>query len=382
MILWSLGGLLVLGVVVWRGFSILENYLKYNVEAARNTGMGVPVKVTVARMEEFPEMIGANSLTEPIVTIDVKTPETLKVGGMVKTVYVDLGRMVSKGDKLVELDPTLYVAAVKSADAQVVKTKTELKNSALYMERISTLYTEGVVAKLTLEQATLSVDKARSEHAKAQEDRVVAQYNLAQIVVLAPTNGVIMKRPGEGSQIVDRIVSPGEFVSAGDKLLTMGEVQSIMVVAQVPEEKVGSVHLRQEAEIVLDSYPTLVLSGHVEKIDPQTDPEKRTFKAYIRVDDPKKLKLTPGLAAYSRLQHKRQALTIPRLAVIKNAGEASVFVVKNSRAHLRRIRTGVELLHKVEVLSGLKPGEQVVHYGLLGLKDKDLVNLETYNSSN
>jgi membrane fusion protein (multidrug efflux system) len=74
-------------------------------------------------------------------------------------------------------------------------------------------------------------------------------------------------------------------------------------------------------------------------------------------------------------------LTVPRLAVVKNAGESSVFVVENSTAHLRRIRTGVELSRNVEVLSGLKAGDQVVYYGLLALKDNDPVNLQALGNA-
>jgi membrane fusion protein (multidrug efflux system) len=203
-----------------------------------------------------------------------------------------------------------------------------------------------------------------------------AELDLQNTTVKSPSDGVIMKRPSSPSQIVERIASPGEIVQAGNVLLLLGEMRSIMVVANVPEEKVGSVYLKQRAEVVFDAYRNTVLSGAVVKIDPQINPEKRTFKAYIRIEDPK-LKLTPGLSAYARLEHKRKALTIPRLAMIKNADEATVFVVETSRARLRRIKTGAELLHKVEVLSGLKEGEEVVYYGLLGLKDNDLVNVET-----
>jgi multidrug efflux pump subunit AcrA (membrane-fusion protein) len=246
--------------------------------------------------------------------------------------------------------------------------------------------------------------------------------------IFASEDGVVMKRP-----LSDRISSPGEVVANGDIVLSLGVMRSIMLAAQVPQEKIESVYLGQKAEIVFDSYPSLVLLGQVQKIDPQTDPQTRTFKAYIKVDakpmptgkkgtvsglgvvpldssakkgevdylasklgaqppptqetagsSPSKipeLKLTPGLSAYARLQHKRTMLTVPRLAVVKNAGESSVFVVENSTAHLRRIRTGVELSRNVEVLSGLKAGDQVVYYGLLALKDNDPVNLQALGNA-
>jgi len=165
-------------------------------------------------------------------------------------------------------------------------------------------------------------------------------------------------------------------VQGQQSLFTLGDTRSIMVVADVPEEKAGNVRIGQKAEVVFDAYKNWILTGEVEKIDYQTDSEKRTFHAFIKVADPES-KLKAGLAAYARLDDKRRAITIPRLAVIDNAGEATCFVVEDQHAHLRRIRTGASLLERVEVVSGLKEGDKVVYYGLLGLKDNDPVNTST-----
>ena len=387
----------------------------------------MPVRVTAAKMEEVPEVIGANSLTEPALTIDVKT----LVSGKIRSVYVDIGRVVSTGDRLVELDPILFVAALKSAEDDLAKAKTDLENNRLAWERTSVLYAEEVVAKVTLEAAKLTLDIAQDTYTKAQEALALARYNLQHVVVTAPQDGVIMKRSTGGtttSTTVERIVGPGEIVGAGEILLSLGDIRSIMVVANVPEEKVGNVHLGQKAEVIFDAYRQTVFPGDVVKIDPQTNADKRTFKAYVKLDGkvlsastkemvpesgviqsdpgrekrriqsskqdaqkppqestapsiPARLKLTPGLAAYTRIFNKRLALTIPRTALIKDANEAAVFVVEDSRARIKRVRTGVELLHTVEVLSGLKVGDQVVSYGLLALKNNDLVNLQVFKNS-
>ncbi len=364
--LWIFVGLLVAGLVIWVGFLDVRSYLKYNVDAARKTGTGVPVKVASATIEELPEIIGASSLAEPTSTVEVCT----SLAGRVQKVGVDIGQIVSKGQKLAEMDRTLYVAAVRSAEDNLVKTRTDVENRRLYLERMSNLYSQGVIAKVEVEEASLRADMAKYNYTKAQEELLIAQHNLQNVAISAPVNGVI----------IERLVNPGENVRDRKQFFVIGEMRSIMVVAHVPEEKVGSVFIGQEAEVVFDAYPNSVLKGRVEKIDPQTDPKTRTFKAYIKVKD-KKLKLNPGLSAYARLKYKRQGLTIPRLAVIKNAGEATVFVVESSRARLRSIRTGIELIDKVEVLSGLQEGEQVVYYGLLKLKNGDLVNLQTLAQS-
>jgi multidrug efflux pump subunit AcrA (membrane-fusion protein) len=433
-VLWLLGSLVLIGLLLWIGSIVLETRRTFNPESARRHGNGVAVKVAAAAVEDLSEVIGANAITEPTLSVDVKA----EVSGRVKVVTVDVGKTVGPGDRLAEIDPMVYTAAFKFAQDNVVKTKSdldkitqqsvtlreewkaalaaareglaraqvELQNAEVATKRSKALYDQQVIAKAELEategrvavakaaQATAVQDltkaqdqvanadvtiqalqdTAKSNYTKALEELTRAEQDLGNVVVKSPVAGVVMKRPAGPGQLVERIVSVGEFVSKGAVLLSLADLQSVMVVANVAEEKVGSVQLGQEAEVVFDSYRESVLTGRVEKIDPQTDPEKRTFKAYIRVQDPK-LKLTPGLSAYARIKNPNRALAIPRLALVRNAGEASVFVVENSRARIRPIKVGAELAQKVEVLEGLKEGDQVVYFGLLGLKEDDLVNV-------
>jgi RND family efflux transporter MFP subunit len=357
-----LGALTVLGLAVWLGLNMVGDMNKYSAARARENGSGVPVKIDTVKLEEFPDVIGAHSLAAPTATIDVKT----QLAGRVLTVLVDLGRVVTKGQKLAELDPMLFQAAVKTGEATVGRSKTEVENSRVYLERVSNLYSQSMIPKVQVEEASLRLDSARQALVQAEQELERARYDLRNVVIVSPAAGVIIKRT----------VNPGEAVQGQQSLFTLGDTRSIMVVADVPEEKAGNVRIGQKAEVVFDAYKNWILSGEVEKIDYQTDSEKRTFRAYIKVADPES-KLKAGLAAYARLDDKRKAITIPRLAVIDNAGEATCFVVEDSHAHLRRIRTGASLLERVEVVSGLKEGDKVVYYGLLGLKDNDPVNTST-----
>jgi RND family efflux transporter MFP subunit len=365
-VVFSISGLVVLGLAVWLGVLMAGDYSKYNAASARESGAGVPVKIDSVTLEEFPDVIGAHSLAAPTETVDVKT----QIAGRVLDVYTDLGKTVGKGQKLAELDPTLFRAAVKTSEASLDRGKTEVENARVYLERMSNLYSQGVIPKVQVEEASLRLDQARQVYVQSQQELERARYDLRNVVIVAPTAGVIMKRT----------VNPGEAVQGQESLFSLGDTRSIMVVADVPEEKAGNVFIGQRAEIVFDAYKNWILTGVVEKIDYQTNSEKRTFQAYIKVADPES-KLKAGLAAYARLDDKRKALTIPRISVIDNAGEATVFVVEDSHAHIRRIRTGASVVGRVEVVSGLKEGDKIVAYGLLGLKDNDPVNTQIYTGT-
>jgi RND family efflux transporter MFP subunit len=313
-------------------------------------------------MEPLSEIIGANSLVEPMSIVML----TSRVASIVKKVPVDIGQLVKEGDVLAEFDPFLLEATLNAARDNLAKAKTDLENNRLSLERVSALYNQTLVAKADLETAQLSFDTAQAVYSTSVAAREKARLDLEiGTIIIAPIVSVVQERN----------INPGENVKEGDALFNLGRIDSVMVVANVAEEKIGNVHLGQTAEVVFDSFPNQVATGEAVKIDPSTDPATRTFKAYIKLANPD-LKYKPGLSAYTRIKYQRFALTIPAVAVINNGGQASVFVVENSKARLRPVKIEPTLFGRVAVTEGLKEGDQVVYYGLLKLKDNDLVSVE------
>ena len=365
----ALGGAgFVVGVLVlWVLFLDVKTFFRYNVEASRLTESGVPVKVEAGRMEPLSEIIGANSLVQPMSIVKL----TSRVASIVNKVPVDIGQLVKQGDVLAEFDPFLLEATLNAARDNVAKAKTDLENNRLNLERVTALYNQKLLAKADLEAGQLSMDTAQAIYSAsvAAEEKARLDLEIGTIII-APIVSVVQERN----------INPGENVKDGDSLFNLGRIDSVMVVANVAEEKIGNVRLGQTAEVVFDSFPNQVETGEIVKIDPITDPLTRTFKAYIKVANPD-LKYKPGLSAYARIKYQRFALTIPAVAVITNAGQASVFVVENSRARLRPVKIEPAPFGRVAVVEGLKEGERVVYYGLLKLKDNDLVAAENSPAS-
>jgi len=291
---------------------------------------------------------------------------TSRVASIVKTVRVDVGQLVKPGDLLAEFDPFLLEATLNAARDGLAKAKTDLENNRLNLERTTELYNQNLVAKADLEASQLLMDSAQATYSASVATAEKARQDLEiGTVVTAPITSVVQVRD----------INPGENVKDGDSIFNLGRIDSVMVVAGVAEEKIGHVHLGQTAEVVFDSFPNQVVTGEVVKIDPTTDSTTRTFKTYVKVANPD-LKFKPGLSAYARIKYQRFALTIPGIAVINNGGQASVFVVENSRARLRPVKIEAALFGRVAVIEGLKEGDQVVYYGLMKLKDNDPVAAE------
>ncbi|HWP45779.1 MAG TPA: efflux RND transporter periplasmic adaptor subunit [Candidatus Limnocylindrales bacterium] len=194
-----------------------------------------------------------------------------------------------------------------------------------------------------------------------------ARYDLDNSIVRSPIVGVI----------TERNINPGEIIggTGGTSLLVIGNIQPAMVVANVAEEKLTSVHLGQTAKVTLDSLPNEVLEGTIVKIEPNTNTDTRTFKAHIRVDNPNRI-LKPGLSAFARIQNSRTVPTVPKVAIVDSAGKASAFVVgTDSIAQLRYVKVGSAGDGLVEILSGINEGENVVTIGQTLLKDGDKVRI-------
>lgn len=345
----------------------VKTYLKNDVKAARVAGTGVIVKGEKSRLERFTEVIGANSLLEPISTIRM----TARVSSTVKKVYVDVGQLVKKGDLLAELDQELLLANIKTLEAALASNRLDLENSRIMLDRQTDLFEQGIIAKKDLEIAQLQVATSQAAYTAGAYALEKARIDMEMgTVIRAPLAGIVQTRN----------INPSEIVREGDSIVNIGRLDKAFVDAQVAEEKIGTVHLGQTAEIVFDAYPNEVIRGEVAKIDPAIDPATKTFRTYVKIDNPD-LKYKPGLSSYTRLQYRRSALTIPKMSVITRAGQATVFVVEDSRARLRSVKVEPATFGRVAVVDGLSEGDVVIYYGLLKLEDGDLVQLELLPTS-
>ncbi|MBI4635616.1 MAG: efflux RND transporter periplasmic adaptor subunit [Candidatus Rokubacteria bacterium] len=400
--------------------------------------IGKSLRVTAAQVteEEIGEVIGGTSVGQSLISIAINTA----IGeGRVLVVKVDVGDLVRAGQALLEFDTAVFRETLEKSRLQVESAKVELekllavqKTRALELkegvvaareklssartseetnantyQRTTILYERKVVALAELEATRVKWEDARSalataisdllkaENALANDPAVAkaeleaAQYTLAlatqtyaqaakdleNTVVRAPRTGIIASRTAD----------PGEALKSGNPLFVLDLIDTIYAAADIEQEKRPYVSLDQDAEVVFDSYPTRTFRGKIAKIDANIDPTKRTFKTYVLLQNPS-LELRTGMAAFTRINRTRRVTLVPRLAVINATGspaiDATVFVVENSAATLRKVKLGkAEGPGKMEVLDGLKPGEWVVIHGQLEINPGDRVLVERHDAS-
>ncbi len=323
-------------------------YMVHTVQKdARLAGLPLPVQTVPAAVRVLHETIGASGTIQPSMPVVM----TAKVVSRVVRVDVDLGVVVKRGDVLVEMDPHLFEAKLQAARDAHYHAQNQLR-------RMEALFKEQFASDVELE-------RARTDEATTREAVIQAEIDLANTRVLSPVPGVVLRRA----------INPGEITQVDQPLVDLGVLDPVMMVAQVSEDKSGSVRLGMRGEVGTDAYPGASFRGTVAKIDSRVNDATRTFGVYIRLAN-HHLALKDGVTGYARLESTRIALAVPSTAVMNPVGDhATVFVVgKDNKAHLREIRRGLMVGGMTEVLQGLQKKDQVVTVGQFDLHDNDMVS--------
>jgi RND family efflux transporter MFP subunit len=184
--------------------------------------------------------------------------------------------------------------------------------------------------------------------------------------VVAPNAGFVSRR----------MLDAGAFANANTVLLTIVDIDSVRLVANLVEKGFKKVVPGVEAKVQVDTFPGEDFNGRVSRVAPVFDPATRTAQMEIEVPNPG-FRLKPGMYARVRLTLERRpnALTVPRNAVVDLEGKRGVFLVNEGVAKFIEVGTGLTDGERMEILSGIDENQRVITTGALALRDGDRVAL-------
>lgn len=278
---------------------------------------------------------------------------------------VDEGDRVRKGQLIARLDDADVAATLQRARENLRVAEAELHDAKQSLERMRILLKEGVVA-----EAEFDVAEARYNRVVASIDAAKYAVREAEVAVentriVAPFDGTVLKKNADVGEIVAPLAGAASSKAA---VVTIADMSSLEVEADVSEANITRVKAEQNCEIALDAYPQQRYPGYVTKIVPTADRSKATvlvkigFKSYDqRVLPEMSAKITflaPGSAVTE--SSNRAVLTVPASAVTERDGRATVFQMKDDRAVEVPVVTGQTLGNQVEIKRGLKEGDKVV----------------------
>ncbi|SME89738.1 membrane fusion protein, multidrug efflux system [Tistlia consotensis] len=307
------------------------------------------IAVEVAKTESWRPSLPAIGTFEAIQGIDLST----EVSGIVKAIHFDSGQEVKQGALLVELDTSTEQAELKSAEAQLKKSQADLKRQSELVQR-------GNTSRTNYDAAVADRD---SNAAEVERIRAV----IDQKVVLAPFTG----------RLGIRKVDIGQFISAGDALVTLQQLDPIYVDFPMPEQDIARLAIGQDVEVKVDAFSDKSFSGKVASIDARVNQETRNILIRGQVPNPDR-RLLPGMFAnVNVLEDKaRDVVTVPRTAITYSLYGDSVFVVKEPEGgagkagpgsvvelERRSVTVGAVRGDRIVVTEGVKAGERVVTGG-------------------
>jgi RND family efflux transporter MFP subunit len=200
---------------------------------------------------------------------------------------------------------------------------------------------------------------ARIDQAKADLSNARVYVGYAKLT--SPINGIV----------VSKQTDIGYLATPGTPLLTIENNSRYQLEVSVEESRLGTIHPGDQAQLEIEALGERELSGSVEEIVPASDPNSRSYIVKVSVTKVAGALLRSGLYGKARfIVGQRQALAIPKTAISQRGQLTGVFVVDQSGlARLRLIKTGREFGERVEILSGLNTGDQVLIEGPPTIQD-------------
>jgi RND family efflux transporter MFP subunit len=291
-----------------------------------------------------------------------------EVGGYrVEEVLVDIGDYVTAGQQLVRLSSSLLQADYAAKRALLKQFQAEHVNAQLALDRAKSIAAKNMLSVSDLDRLSSEALAAEARREGAEADVQAAQLRLDYTKVIAPDAGVI----------TSRTVTVGQLAQAGTEMLRLLRQNRVEWRGEVPESSLPSLHVGQT--VTVTSVDGREHIGTIRVVSPTVD--INTHNGLVYVDVPGDDALRPGMFARGKIEFTAsEAQLVPLTSLVSSDGYNYVFVVEPDRRVRRQmIETGVIQGNNIEVLGGLKTGENIVTTGAGFLKDGDLVNVVEAN---
>lgn len=353
-----------------------------------------PVKTGKAEIADVQVKVTEVGTVEPEVKVEVKSAISGKV---VEIIHRD-GDVVRRGTVLARVEPDLSQAqSLAETKNSVVSADIRFRDAKKNFDENNKLFTQGLLAGSQHRDAETEYLEARQEYEKARE-----KYNLVEksgipigqspaqfqgSSIVAPMDGVVLTK---NIEIGESITSGVSSFNAGTVLFTVADVSRMIVKAGVNEVDIGKIRVGLPVKVTLDAYSKVVFNGKIDRIAPavRIDDKVRVFDVEIRLDAQGR-ELRSGMTANIEVSGERieKTLTVPVEAVFKRDEQEVVYVKKaidpkafaeESKKKLegdaakqaekdawkkffdkRVVTTGLADNAKVQIVSGLKAGDEV-----------------------
>ncbi|MDQ7784332.1 MAG: efflux RND transporter periplasmic adaptor subunit [Desulfomonilaceae bacterium] len=343
--------------------------------AYRFVFMAVPVSaVPVVKGTVVREAMGTGTLQAR-----VRATISAKIQGRLVETPVDQNDRVAKGRLMARLDDAELRQSVQIADAGLSAAKATAERVQADLARAKAVFdqaqkdhdrylslraTQSVsesdvdksrerleVAEADLARSQAAITEAERQVITAEERLQYEQARLADTRILAPFDGLVVKRDRE----------PGDIIVPGASIFQVISTDEMWVSAWVDESAMAQIQPGQPARVVFRSEPDKEHRGIVVRMSREVDTETREFLVDVRVDDlPANWAVGQRAEAYIETSRKSGVLVVPATSIVRRNGKPSAFVVRGNRAAVRQTELGIHGTGAIEIKDGLAEGDMVI----------------------
>lgn len=271
---------------------------------------------------------------------------TPAIAARIEKIYVEVGDRVTEGQVLVDLDKNQYNTYAL-----------QLANAESNLARMKPVYEAGGISKQQIDELETSISVLKENVSNLETN----------LQLRSPLTGIVTGRYNEVGDLFT--MSPN--AAGGVGVLQVMEMDRLKATVSIPEQYFPYVYLKMPVKVVADIYPDKEFTGEVTRIAPAINPATRSFEVEVTIPN-KSLTLRPGMFARTTFDMAQvEGVTVMDLAVQKQAGtnERYLFVAKDGKAQRRVVVPGRQVGDRVEILSGVETGEEIIIAGMARLRD-------------
>lgn len=323
-----------------------------------NADVEIPVSVNDVKLKPIEEFLNTTGTAIPKGEILLKSKITalyyLEKNPRTGRPW-QLGDRIMAGEMIARLEDKEYVNSLKLETNQL-----NLELSETELRKQESLYEKGGVTLKDLKTAGINYENAKTtvENSRLQ---------LEKTRVVAPIDGVIVDLP---------YYTQGTQVETGMNVAKLMDYKVMFMEVKLPEKYISVIRPGQLAKITNYTIPEDTITGRITQLSPAIDPDTRTFKGNITIDNPNLL-LRPGMFVQADIviSHKDSVIVIPKNVILSRQKGKTVFIVDRGVAAERIIETGLENLTEVEVVRGLSKNDRLVVSGFETLSNRSKVKI-------
>jgi len=323
-----------------------------------NSDISVPVSVMEITPGSLEEYISTTGTVVPVKEVTIKAEISgryLLAKNPATGQPFALGDYVKTGTVIINIEDEEYENNIK-----IDALKLSLEISKQVFEKQTSLYKKGGVTLSELKNSEIEYINSKYSY----ED---ALLRLKKMKITSPFNGTLVELP---------YVTQGTKIDAGTELFKLMDYSHLLLELNLAVKNMELVDVGQQVRIMNYTIPDDTLAGYISQISPAIDPQSRSFKAIVEINN-KELLLRPGMFAKGEIivASKDDIIVIPKNIILSKQRGNTVFVVDKGLAQERIIIFGLENPEYVEVISGLELKEKIVTKGFETLRNSSKVKV-------